>query len=55
MLCSDGLHGMIDDETIASLWVASRGDLERFAVDAYNEAMVMGGDDNCSIVVARSR
>jgi PPM family protein phosphatase len=55
MLCSDGLHGLIDDETIASLWRASGGDLERFAVDAYNEAMSEGGDDNCSIVVARSR
>lgn len=61
MLCSDGLHGLrgefglVNDDMIGALWLAAGGDLEQFARRAYDLAMDEGGDDNCSVVVARTR
>ncbi len=52
LLCSDGLHAMLTDESIAAM-LAAAGTVEELAaklVDAANEA---GGKDNVSVVVAR--
>jgi protein phosphatase len=53
LLCSDGLHGMINDEEIARLVVPVPASLEEAAarlVDAANEA---GGKDNVTVVFVR--
>lgn len=51
LLCSDGLTGELDDDTIASLLARCAGD--RAAVDALVEAaLAAGGHDNVSVVVA---
>jgi len=53
MLCSDGLHGMINDQEIKRLLVPVPESLEEASarlVDAANEA---GGRDNVSVVLLR--
>jgi protein phosphatase len=53
MLCSDGLHGMIHDQEIGRILVASLPSLEEASahlVDAANEA---GGRDNVTVVLLR--
>jgi protein phosphatase len=55
MLCSDGLHGMINDQDIARLLVPvpeSLADASARLVDAANEA---GGRDNVTVVLLRYR
>ena len=55
MLCSDGLHGMINDQEIARLLVPVADSLEEASarlVDAANEA---GGRDNVTVVLLRYR
>jgi serine/threonine protein phosphatase PrpC len=55
LLCSDGLHGMVGDEEISRLLLASSGSLEEVSqrlVDAANEA---GGRDNVTVVLLRYR
>ena len=51
LLCSDGLHGMVNDGEIARILVSGSGSLEEVTaslVDAANEA---GGRDNVSAVL----
>ena len=51
LLCSDGLHGMVNDDEIARILVSGSGSLEEVTaslVDAANEA---GGRDNVSAVL----
>ena len=53
MLCSDGLHGLINDQQIASILVPAPASLEEATarlVDAANEA---GGRDNVTVVLLR--
>lgn len=53
MLCSDGLHGLINDQHIASILVPAPETLEQATarlVDAANEA---GGRDNVTVVLLR--
>jgi len=53
MLCSDGLHGMVHDQEIGRILVASLDSLEKASahlVDAANEA---GGRDNVTVVLLR--
>jgi protein phosphatase len=53
MLCSDGLHGMVSDQEIGRILLASPGSLEDASlrlVDAANEA---GGRDNITVVLLR--
>jgi protein phosphatase len=53
LLCSDGLHGMVNDDEIARILVSGSGPLEEVTaslVDAANEA---GGRDNVSAVLLR--
>jgi serine/threonine protein phosphatase PrpC len=53
LLCSDGLHGMVNDEKIGRLLLSDPGSLEELSqrlVDAANEA---GGRDNVTVVLLR--
>jgi protein phosphatase len=53
LLCSDGLHGMVNDEEIARLLLSDLDSLEeasRRLVDAANEA---GGRDNVTVLLLR--
>jgi protein phosphatase len=53
MLCSDGLHGLINDQQIASILVPAPPSLEEATqklIDAANEA---GGRDNVTVVLLR--
>ncbi|HEX9188625.1 MAG TPA: SpoIIE family protein phosphatase, partial [Vicinamibacteria bacterium] len=53
MLCSDGLHGMLNDEELGRILLPSPGSLEDVSarlVDAANEA---GGRDNVTVVLLR--
>ncbi len=53
LICSDGLHSMINDEAIREVLVAKGASLEDAAgglIDAANEA---GGRDNVSVVLLR--
>lgn len=55
ILCSDGLHSMINDESILAAVTPFPGTLEEAAqklIDAANEA---GGKDNVSVVLVRYR
>jgi serine/threonine protein phosphatase PrpC len=55
MLCSDGLHGMVNDQEIERIVLASPGSLEETTarlVDAANEA---GGRDNVTVVLLRRK
>jgi protein phosphatase len=54
LLCSDGLTGMVEDETIAYLMnqYVDEAEAVRALVDAANEA---GGKDNVTCVVVRAR
>jgi protein phosphatase len=53
MLCSDGLHGMLNDQELGRILLPSPGPLEEATarlVDAANEA---GGRDNVTVVLLR--
>jgi serine/threonine protein phosphatase PrpC len=53
LLCSDGLHGMLNDQELARLLLPASDPLERIGgrlVDAANEA---GGRDNVTVVLLR--
>ncbi len=53
MLCSDGLHGMINDTKICDVLASSRDSLEQATtnlIDAANEA---GGKDNVTAILLR--
>ena len=53
MLCSDGLHGMLNDHELARLLLPATGSLEEAVarlIDAANEA---GGRDNVTVVLLR--
>jgi len=53
MLCSDGLHGMVNDQEIARILQSSSASLEEASarlVEAANEA---GGRDNVTVVLLR--
>jgi len=52
LLCSDGLSGMITDETILSIALGER-DLDRGAEELISAANRAGGKDNITVVLAR--
>lgn len=54
LVCSDGLHGMVDDDTIAALLSSPGGSLEAIGENLVEQAMANGGHDNISIVLARA-
>lgn len=52
LLCSDGLHGVVDDATIASL-LAAEAPVAAIARSLVSAALDRGGPDNVSVVVVR--
>lgn len=52
LLCSDGLHGLVDDEKI-QLFLAEKRPCEEIAAQLVDIANASGGTDNISVVVAR--
>jgi protein phosphatase len=53
MLCSDGLHGMLNDHELGRLLLPDPGPLDEIVgrlIDAANEA---GGRDNVTVVLLR--
>jgi protein phosphatase len=51
MLCSDGLTGMVDDETILQLVERNRADLDAAAQALVGAANRGGGEDNITVVL----
>lgn len=51
MLCSDGLNGMITDETIRRIMLENRNDLEMCCTRLIEAANANGGTDNITVVV----
>jgi protein phosphatase len=51
LLCSDGLHGLVSDEELASF--ASRDDLDDACAGLIGLARERGGHDNITVVLAR--
>jgi protein phosphatase len=51
MLCSDGLTGMVDDETILQLVERNRADLDAAAKALVGAANRGGGEDNITVVL----
>lgn len=50
LLCSDGLHGMVDEERIAHLLCSARHNPEKVCRNLIDEANACGGRDNISAV-----
>jgi len=55
MLCSDGLNGMIDDETIRKIMAENREDLEQCCNKLIAAANENGGTDNVTVVCVEVR
>ena len=53
MLCSDGLHGMVDDKTIAEIMGARSLDLKKAVSELIELANKAGGTDNITVALAR--
>ena len=51
LLCSDGLHDMVDDETIAEL-LKTHGEASAACQSLVEAALANGGKDNVTVVVA---
>ena len=54
LLCSDGLTGMVPEDEILRLVVASDGDLEKACQDLIDAANARGGLDNITAVLVRT-
>jgi serine/threonine protein phosphatase PrpC len=55
LLCSDGLHGMVNDQDIERIMVSAEGDLEKAVRALIEAANAGGGKDNISAVIFRYR
>ena len=55
LLCTDGLHGMVEDPSILQIAKQSAGDLERSVRDLIGAANKNGGKDNITAIVFRYR
>ena len=53
MLCSDGLHGMINDQEITRILQAAPGSLEEASAQLVEAANEAGGRDNITVVLLR--
>lgn len=52
LICSDGLHGVVDDETLRGLMVDA-SDLQALAKKLMETAVTRGSRDNITVLVAR--
>jgi PPM family protein phosphatase len=52
LVCSDGLHGALDDDTLVAILQANRRDMTMAAHMLVDEANRCGGPDNVTVVVA---
>ncbi|MGI6161139.1 MAG: Stp1/IreP family PP2C-type Ser/Thr phosphatase [Christensenellales bacterium] len=50
LLCTDGLHGLVSEEEIAG--VMSAGDIKQAAETLVEKALLAGGSDNITVVIA---
>jgi serine/threonine protein phosphatase PrpC len=55
LICSDGLHGLVSDSTIARILRDPQGDLEQQVQGLVDAALAAGGHDNISAILARPR
>ncbi len=55
LLCSDGLHGMLSDETIRNILASACGDLEGAVRELVAQANERGGKDNITVAICRYR
>jgi len=55
LLCSDGLHGMVNDGEIERIIVSAQGELEKAVRELIQAANEGGGKDNISAVLFRHR
>ncbi|MFC0216069.1 Stp1/IreP family PP2C-type Ser/Thr phosphatase [Paenibacillus chartarius] len=53
LLCSDGLHGLVDDDSILEV-VRGEPDLDRMALRLIHSALDAGGDDNVTVVLIKN-
>jgi protein phosphatase len=53
MLCSDGLNGMINDETIRTIMMDNRDDLDMCCDELIEAANENGGNDNITVAVVQ--
>jgi protein phosphatase len=53
MLCSDGLNGMINDDTIRRIMIETRDDLEMCCTKLIEAANANGGTDNITVAVVQ--
>lgn len=51
LLCSDGLNGMIDDDTILKLIKTNQANLDDAAKALVDAANQNGGEDNCTVIL----
>ena len=51
LLCSDGLHGLVEDDEIAD--ILGRNEPQQACKELVDRANKLGGHDNCTVVVAR--
>jgi protein phosphatase len=55
LLCSDGLHGMMSEQTLTNLVVGSNGSLEALVNELIEAAKQRGGKDNVTAIALRYR
>jgi serine/threonine protein phosphatase PrpC len=55
LLCSDGLHGMIEDSKILEIVLATDGNLQKTVADLIAAANASGGKDNITALLLRHR
>jgi len=55
LLCSDGLHGMIEDSKILEIVLATDGNLQKTVADLIAAANASGGKDNITALLLRYR
>jgi protein phosphatase len=54
LLCSDGLHGMLEDAHILDIMREGNGDLQKSVTDLIAAANQAGGRDNITVLLLRS-
>ncbi len=55
LLCTDGVHNLIDDAELGSILCAYQDDLQSGCAEIVNEANQRGGNDNITVVILGAR